>query len=260
MKNKGKQVIVISGTTSGIGKVLCDLYRAQGDTVLEVSRSADGEFAYPTDVADDSAVTRTVERIAASYGKIDCVISNAGYGLAGATETLDDEQIRRQTDVNFIGALNLARKLVPLLNKGGRVVFISSVCALFPLPYRSVYAATKAAITAAAEALYCELKPLGYKVCCILPGDIQTSFSANRVKCFSDDTRYGDAPTAALNYSDTRENKRMPLTRAARTIFKISTKCNRPFVIVGGKYKLLYFLQRFLPRKLVLNAVSSITG
>lgn len=252
-------VVVISGCTSGIGARLSALYKARGDEVFELSRTASGENCYSVDVSDADAVAHCIDDILAKRKVIDTVIANAGYGLSGAIELLPNEEIKRQTDVNFHGALNLVRACLKGMTRGGKAVIISSACALFTLPYRAIYCASKAAVTVAAYGLYMECKDFGIKVSCICPGDIRTNFSANRVKIGGGD-RYGDAPDKASAKIDNREHKRMNADKATKKIFKCAVKCKKPLYIVGAKYKVLFFLKRLLPTKTYLNLTKRIFG
>ncbi|MDE6401504.1 MAG: SDR family NAD(P)-dependent oxidoreductase, partial [Clostridiales bacterium] len=147
MKKSGSRIVVISGTSSGIGKELCSLYRNAGDTVIGLSRrGGDGDCEIKADVTDYAAVERAVDDIAARYGRIDIVIANAGGGLSGATELLPLDEVQAQMSLNFTGALNLVRCALKYMQSGGKAVFISSACALFALPYRATYCASKAAL------------------------------------------------------------------------------------------------------------------
>lgn len=250
-----QRVVVISGCTSGIGKELSSLYRQSGHIVIGLSRTAtDPDVA--VDVTDYVAVERAVNDIYERYGRIDTVIANAGGGLSGATELLPIEQIEKQLSLNFTGALNLAQCALKVMKRGSNIAFISSACALFALPYRAIYCASKAAVNMAAYGLYMELKDHGIRVSTICPGDIQTNFTKNRVKCEDGGERYGDAPKLSAQKIDSREHKRMKLQPAAKKIYKYCTKCKKPLYIVGFKYKVLNFLRHILPQKLFLNVTA----
>ena len=252
MKKSKKQVVVITGSTSGIGMALCALYREAGDEVIGIARSAT-EPDIAADVTDFAVLKSAIDGVGEKYGHIDIVIACAGGGLSGATELLPLSDVQKQVDLNFTGALETARAALKYMGAGGKVVFISSACALFALPYRAMYCASKAAINMAAFGLYMELKDKGIRVTSICPGDIKTNFTANRVKHSEGGERYGDAPATSANKIDSREDKRMKLEPAAKKIYKYCNKCRKPMYIVGGKYKLLNFLRHVLPQKVMLD-------
>ncbi len=257
MKNNIKRIVVISGCTSGIGEQLCRLYRADGHTVIGLARSASGDDI-AVDVTDENALTAALDGIAEKYGRIDTVIACAGGGLSGATELLPTEEIERQMALNFGGALGLVRHALKYMHRGGKAVFISSACALFALPFRAMYCASKAAVNMAAFGLYMELKKHGICVSSVCPGDIRTNFTANRVKFGDGGERYGDEPSVSARKIDSREHKRMDPVKASKKIYKCCVKCRKPLYIVGFKYKMLNFLRHVLPQKLFLDVTAKL--
>lgn len=259
MKKSKPRVVIISGSTSGIGKELCRLYRERGDVVVGMARSADGDDI-AVDMTDSDAVAAAVETVAARYGRIDTVIACAGAGLSGATELLPISEIEKQTALNYTGAVKLVQCALGHMGAGANAVFVSSACALFALPYRAAYCASKAAVNMAAFGLYMELRKRGVRVSSVCPGDIQTSFTKNRVKYGDGGERYGDAPTRAADKIDGREHKRMDVARASKKIFKCAVKSKKPLYIIGAKYKALNFLRRILPQKLFLDVTAKIFG
>ena len=257
MSKTAKKIVIISGCTSGIGKELALLYRQSGHTVIGLSRTA-AEPDIAVDVTDYAAVQSAVQCVFERYGRIDTVIANAGGGLSGATELLPTEEIEHQIALNFTGALNLVQCALSHMERGGNIVFISSACALFALPYRAMYCASKAAVNMAAYGLYMELKGHGIRVSAVCPGDIQTNFTANRIKYSDGGERYGDAPKVSAQKIDGREHKRMKLKPAAKKIFKCCNKCKKPLYIIGFKYKVLNFLRHILPQKLFLDVTAKL--
>lgn len=253
------KIVVITGATSGIGAELFALYSSRGDTVINLSRSACEPNGIAVDVTHTDELRAAVESIVNRYGRIDEIVANAGLGLSGATELISEQSERYQFDVNFFGAVEFIKACLPHMSSGGKVVVISSACALFSLPFRAYYCASKSAVRSLAEGLYMELKPHGIKVTCICPGDIKSNFSANRVKVTSGG-RYGDAPTKAAEKIDSREHKRMDVKTASKKIFAAATKCNKPIVIIGAKYKLFNVAARLLPRKTFLNLTAKFFG
>lgn len=256
---KEKLNVVISGCTSGIGKELCRLYRADGHNVIGLARSAVSPDV-AVDVTDAAALESAIDDIGKECGRIDTVIACAGGGLSGASELLPLSAIDEQIKLNFDGAVHLVQCALKFMQEGGKAIFISSACALFALPYRAMYCASKAAVNMAAFGMYMELKDKGIKVSSICPGDIKTNFSANRVKYNDGGARYGDAPQAAANKIDSREDKRMAVGPASQKIYKYCKKCNKPLYIIGRKYKMLNFLQRVLPRKKFLDITAKMFG
>lgn len=257
-KRNNPKVVIISGCTSGIGKELCRLYREAGDTVIGLARSACGEDDIAIDVTDYDGVVKAVDGMAEKYGRIDTVIANAGGGLSGATELLPLDEVQKQLSLNFTGALNLVRAALKYMERGSNAVFVSSACAIFALPYRAMYCASKAAVNMAAFGLYMELKKHGIRVTTVCPGDIKTNFTANRVKYSDGGERYGNDPACSAQKIDGREHKRMKLAPACKKIYKCCLKSKKPLYIIGFKYKALNFLRHVLPQKLFLDITAKL--
>ena len=130
---------LITGVSSGFGRQLTQQLLARGDrvvgTVRDRGKVADLRERYPEtfrvevlDVTDTAAIRKVVERSFAQLGRIDVIISNAGYGLFGAAEELSDEQIGHMIATNLVGSIQLIRAVLPHLRTqgGGRIIQISS--------------------------------------------------------------------------------------------------------------------------------------
>ena len=257
MKKISGKVIVVTGGTSGIGKHFVDFFR-DGNTVINLARSVEADdYDIKCDVSVESEVIEAFKLIKEKWGRVDILINNAGYGVSGATEHLKDEEVSRLFEVNFMGVFRCAKYALPLMEKGAKIVNISSACAIFPLPFRGMYCASKAAVSMLSHSLREEVKPYGIDVTAICLGDTKTEFTKNRVKNFTTSERYGDRIKLADEHIAKREHKRMSVDYAASKIEKIIMKKKyKPFYIVGAKYKFLYALYRIFP----LNIILSVTG
>ena len=253
MKLPTGKIIVITGGSSGIGLRLKGML-CKNNTVISLSRSASGEDI-TCDLSDKESVNRAIEQIKSRFDRVDMLINNAGYGLYGASELLSVDEIEKQFDTNLIGAIQLTKGVLPLMNEGAKIVNISSACALFPLPFRTMYCASKAGMSMYSHSLKMELAPYGIDVTAICPGDIKSNFTKNRVKDYSTNARYGDRIALADAKINDREAKRMDEKRAVDKIAAIIAKRRyKPMYIVGAKYKFLYFLYRVTPHSLFMSA------
>ena len=244
-----EKTAIITGGTSGLGKELKKLYESDGYRVCVLARSCDDETKdeYACDVSDEAQVTAAVEKIAAKYGRIDVVVNNAGMGVLGASELIPTDDIRRAFDVSYYGALHVTRACLKHMLRGGRIIFICSIAAYIPVPFRSPYSSAKAAELMLCMALRMELKKAGITVVGICPGEIKTNFSANRASEVSTNERYGDRPQAALDRIAQKTPKRMPAEKAAKKIYKKCRKGRKAVYVIGGKYRFFRFAQRFVP-------------
>lgn len=249
-----EKVVVITGGTSGIGKELASIFKANGDIVYVLARNVNEQNQFAVDVCDENAVMRAIQQIGNRHGKIDVVINSAGYGLAGAMELTSLDDAKKEFDTNFFGTFLVNKYAIPFMKSGSKIVNISSACALFALPYRGLYCASKSAVNMYSESLSMELKKSGIKVVTICPGDVKTNFCSNRIKVFETNERYGDSIQKSLQKVDGNQQKRMSAEYVAKTIYKkINKKSPKNMYIIGKKYKFLYFCGKILPKQLMLH-------
>ena len=190
---------LITGVSSGFGRELTNQLLARGDrvvgTVRDVGKVADLINRYPEafhaetlDVTDVAAIRGVVERSFARPGRIDVIVSNAGYGLFGAAEELSDAQIDHMIATNLVGSIQLIRAALPHLRAqgGGRVIQISSYGGQVAFAGNSLYHATKWGIEGFVESVAQEVVPFGIGMTIVEPGGARTAF------------RYGGARVAKL--------------------------------------------------------------
>ena len=258
-----EKIVIITGATSGIGRELKHRFEKDGSIVYALSlENLDNESNFiKCNITNETEINSAIEYIVQKHGKIDVLVNNAGYGLFGAAEILPTEQVEKQMDTNFLGAYMMSKECLKYMQKGAKIINISSACALFPLPYRSMYCVSKAAVSTFTDCLKMELKPLNIDVTAICPGDIKTPFIKNKVKIIETNEKYQDRIQNACDYVDSKNDKRMTIDYAVGKIYKIANKCKlKPMYIIGGKYKMLYFLTRFAPKSWYLNIVEKHFG
>lgn len=263
MEKRSSRVVVITGASSGIGKACYNLFKQNGDEVISLSRTnKDDEEGYIfCDVGNSEDICNAFLEIGKKYGRVDVLINNAGFGVSGALEFTNIDDIERIYRVNSMGPSICLKYALPLMQKGSRVINVSSVCAFFPLPYHALYCATKGDLNSLSTAMRMECKPLGISVTTVCPGVTNTNFTNNKVKNFKTSERYRSRIENSINKVISSKNKRMDVMKVARVIFTLSSKeRSRPIVIVGGKYRFLNFLMRFLPLSLLLFFTEKLYG
>ena len=190
---------LITGVSSGFGYEMTKILLEKGDTVIgTVRNTAKVESLikqYPAtfdcrllDVTDVAAVQQTVKESFEKHGKIDVVVSNAGYGLFGCVEELSDEEINHIIATNLVGSIQLLKTSIPYMRKqgGGRMIQMSTYGAQVAYPANSMYHATKFGIEGFCEALAQEVAQFNIGVTMVEPGGARTEF------------RYGSAKVAKL--------------------------------------------------------------
>lgn len=250
------KVVVITGASSGIGEQLKLAYEKQNDIVINLSLGIENEdkFNYNVDVSNRELVFFVMQKIYNDFGKIDVLINCAGFGVYGAVELTEEKKARQIFDVNYFGTLWCCQSVLKYMQKGGRIINISSAQALFSLPYRSMYSASKSAVSMITYGMRMELSEFGIEVTSICPGDVKTNFSKNRDITLATNEKYGDKIQKSCERISSHEHKRMDKEYACKKIFKICNKKHlKPMYIIGKKYKFFNFGKRFISTKTLLN-------
>lgn len=255
--------MVITGGSSGIGEITAQVFAASGYRVYELSRhgaNGDGITHIGCDITDRNACIGAVKAIVKDCGRIDVLINNAGMGISGAVEFTDINEAKRQFDVNFFGALNITQAVLPYMRAAhnGRIIFVSSLAAEFPIPFQGFYSASKAAVNALACALRNEVAPFGVSVCCMLPGDVKTNFTAARTKSDAGSEVY-TRMNRAVETMEHDEQHGLSSLQIARKLLRIAGAA-RPGIYhtAGLKYHAFVFLNKLLPKTLVNFLVGKI--
>ena len=202
---------LISGATSGFGRHLSEQLLSRGDHVVGTFRTQgsvddlsqrwpDTFHAVRLDVTDPAGISAAVDEAWAVLGRIDVVVSNAGYGLMGAAEELSDEQVVHQIATNLTGSIRLIRAALPHLRRqgGGRILQLSSVGGQAAWPGGSLYHATKWGVEGFADALAGEVAPLGIGVTIVEPGGARTNFRYGSSVLADRIAAYDDTPAAGV--------------------------------------------------------------
>lgn len=251
-----KRTIIITGASSGIGLGLKNQFESKGDIVIDISK--DGRD-YQCDVGDCEKLKAVFDDIYLNYGEIDMLITCAGYGISGAIELLNEEDTKKQFDVNFFGTANACKYAIPMMKKNGKFVIIASATALFPLPFKAYYCASKSAVDSFAQSLRMELSQTNLQVTSICPGDIKTNFSKNRVKIYETNERYGNSIELSTKPTEKTEKRRMSPEYAIKKIYKICEKRHfKPRYIVGKQYKIFNLCRHLFSTNVIDSCLTKI--
>lgn len=187
MSPSHQRVAVITGVSSGIGLACAAHLAQQGVRIYGLSRRAP-ETAIPnltfiqTDVTDNASVREAVRIVLRNEGRIDILINNAGFGIAGSIEDTSAEEAAGQLDVNLLGALRLTSAVLPTMRRqrSGYILNMGSIGGLIAIPFQGIYSASKFALEGLTESLRLEVRSLGIRVVLIEPGDHRTAFTQAR--------------------------------------------------------------------------------
>ena len=232
-------VIVITGASSGIGLETARLFAQDKQNIVYALNRKEihepGINWIKCDVSNSMDISNAIREIATKEkNEINLLINNAGMGISGLS--------------------------LPYMSKGSKIINISSVAGPISIPFQTMYSVTKAAVLAFSNGLRNEVRPLGIKVTSILPGDTKTGFTNAREKS-RDDGRYSDRIKKSISKMEKDESNGVPAAKVAKKILKVSKKKNpNTYYVVGSSYKLLVFLSRILPKRIVNWIIFKIYG
>ena len=176
------QTILVTGSSSGLGRAIVETLAQHGHTVFASMRGIAGKNAQAAqelrdfasqhglniepielDVVNQASVDQAIATIQAKAGRLDCLINNAGAGLAGLTEACSIEQVQQLFDINVFGALRVTKAVLPLMRQrqAGLLITISSTSTQIVVPFLAAYGASKAAEEIMAQSMFYELTSLG---------------------------------------------------------------------------------------------------
>jgi NAD(P)-dependent dehydrogenase (short-subunit alcohol dehydrogenase family) len=268
---KETKVVLVTGASSGLGYAIATALAANGHRVFGTARAAragasEGFTALPLDVTQDESVAACIAGVIRSAGRIDAVINNAGFGIAGALEDTTAGEALEQFETNFFGTHRVCRAVLPHLRaqRAGLIINMSSLAGRIPLPFQGFYSATKFAIEAYTEALRMEVRPFGIGVSMIEPGDFATSFTANRRmtrESISASPYYESAMRAiAIMSRDEQANQDLsPVVEAVRTILECRSPALR-YPRANAIQRTFNALRPFLPQAIAESLIRMTYG
>jgi len=189
MSDSKQRVWFITGASTGFGRILAEKALRRGDKVVATLRKPgqlaelaalykDTALVVPLDVTDQNSIDSAVERAIQHFGRIDVLVNNAGYGLAGGIEEATEAEFMPVFETNVFGLIRVTRAVLPHLRaqRSGHIVNLSSIAGLIGSPGWGYYNASKFAVNGFSEALAAEMAPLGVHVTIVEPGPFRTDF------------------------------------------------------------------------------------
>ncbi|HET9835923.1 MAG TPA: oxidoreductase [Rhodanobacteraceae bacterium] len=186
------RIYLITGTSSGFGRALAEAVLERGDcavltarnpgTVSDIAGRYDHRaIAVRLDVTNEEERRSAVDAAVKHFGRIDVLVNNAGQGSLGAAEEFSSTQIRKLMEVNFFGAIEMTRAVLPIMRKqgSGHILNISSIGGRVNIGGFALYGAAKFALEGFSEALRDEVAPLGVRVTLVEPGAFRTEFAGD---------------------------------------------------------------------------------
>lgn len=265
-----QKVVLITGISSGFGKITAELLASKGfvvyGTVRKEAESMQNVNILRMDLMDHLSIKQAVSSLLKKEGRIDILINNAGAHTGGAIETTSIENFRIQMDTNVTGMIYMLKEVLPAMRqqREGKIINLSSIGGLMGLPFQGIYSASKFAIEGLSEALRMEVKPYNIKVVVINPGDFHTNNTANRRNFLTKNINdpYAEQFAKSLAIIEKDENGGWPPEVLARKLVKIVETKNpsQRYVIATSEQKLAVVLKSILPAGWFMKILASHYG
>jgi len=270
MTERRKQVVLVTGASSGIGRACALRLAAHGHRVFGTTRqpvetvtanmratlphNADLQL-FGMNVDDPTSVAAGVEAVLSATDRLDAVINCAGFGIGGATEATPDTDAAAIFETNVFGVVRVCRAVLPFLRRQGSGILInvSSIGGRIGLPYQGFYSATKFALEGLTEALRMEVRSFGVRVVLVEPGDFCTGFTDHRrvVSMPGETSPYAASQEHVLSIVERDERGGGSPDAVARLVERILSKRSPKvrYTVGPAAQRLAAGLKRVLPSK-----------
>lgn len=271
--SQGKKAVVVTGASTGIGRATAErLDRAGFRVFAGVRKLGDGQALRESssdaltplliDVTDAESIAAAVEQVTAETGDAGLagLVNNAGVAVGGVLEFLDLDELRRQLEVNLVGAVAVTKAFLPAIRQaGGRIVNISSDSGYFATPFLAPYCASKHGLEAISDSLRRELRPWGIEVVIVEPGAIATPIwdkagpHAQEIRqrlSPEAETFYGEYFEKMETYVQKQASVAIPADAVAQAVEKgLTARRPRTRYQVGNDAKMSRWMTRLLPAR-----------
>jgi NAD(P)-dependent dehydrogenase (short-subunit alcohol dehydrogenase family) len=255
-------VALVTGASSGIGRETSQLF-AEHDartfgTVRDLRRASliDQVELIDMDVNDDGSVREAVRSVLEKAGKIDVLINNAGYSLAGGLEETSVEEARQLFETNFFGVLRVTQAVLPSMRRNGygRIVNISSMLGVLPGPYRGIYAVSKHALAGYTATLDHEVRAFGIRAALVEPMYTRTKIAKNEKSVQAVIPAYADQKQRVTEIIEQETANGDDPYDVAEVVYDAATAKSPRLHYPVGEGVMLSRLHRFVPSRLFDSA------
>lgn len=240
----------ITGASTGFGRILAEEVLKGGGKVVATARKlekvADFEERYPgkarafaLDVTDAAQIHAVVAQVVTTFGPVDVLVNNAGFGITGAMEEVTEDEYMPVYDTNVFGLIRVTQALLPYMRqqRSGHILNLSSIGGLTASPGWGFYQSTKFAVEGLTEALAAEVGPLGIHVTAIEPGPFRTDFlGRSGVQAAEHISDYEATAGNARRYMSDQDGKQPgDPVRAAHAMIAVVESPNPPLRLLLGR-------------------------
>ncbi|MBS4635133.1 MULTISPECIES: oxidoreductase [Aeromonas] len=261
-------VVVITGVSSGIGRISAMKFAEQGCRVFGTVRNMAtanliaGVELIEMDIRDEVSVERGIQTIIAQVGRIDVLVNSAGVTLLGATEETSIAEAQALFDTNLFGLLRTIKAVLPQMRtqRSGRIVNISSVLGFLPAPYMALYSASKHAVEGLSGTLDHEVRPFGIRVALVEPSFTRTNLDLNAPQTATQIADYSKDLGIVSQAIQNNVQKAPQPDGVARTIVDAALGPWKMRHTPKGEASLLRILRRFMPTTLLDTGIRKTFG
>jgi len=235
------QVWLVTGSSRGLGRAIVEAGLAAGNKVMATARSIEslGDLSdhygsqvklFALDVTDESAADRAVQTAIDTFGSLDVVINNAGYGNLSSIEETPLSDFRAQIETNLFGTIIVTKAALPYFRekKKGQFIQLSSMGGRIGPPGRGPYSAAKWGVEGFSEVLSREVAPLGVKVTIVEPGGFRTDFAGSSTKLSEGHPEYDSTVGATARFQRDYNGKQPGDPKKAAQVIAQLTKEDKP--------------------------------
>jgi NAD(P)-dependent dehydrogenase (short-subunit alcohol dehydrogenase family) len=263
----GQRVVLITGASSGIGQTCAAGLAREGYHIYGTFRSLPATDCPFTpllmDVTSDESVHRAVGQVLAEQGRLDAVINNAGFALAGPVEGVSLAEVRMQLETNLLGPWRVCQATIGALREQrGYIINIGSLGGRVGMPFQSAYCASKFALAGFTESLSMEVRRQGIKVVLIEPGNFATHMTAKRRKVIPSDSPYQESFERVIATQEQAEARGADPAGVLRVVSRVLRSRNpRPRYSVGKRFERFgVAIKGVLPGRLFERLLMSFNG
>lgn len=247
------KVVLITGASSGIGRVTAQYLSQKGFKVYGTSRMVSSQKTeeklkdlpftlIKMDLTQIDTIKAAVNLVIEKEGRIDILVNNAGIGITGSVEETPTSEIRKAFETNLFGTIEIIQFVITQMREQGNglIINITSIAGFLGLPFRGIYCATKGALEILSESISMEVKEFGISITNIAPGDVATNIAEKRYYTpFFKNSPYKDAYKRNVEIMDSHVEKGSDPIEIAKHVYRIILKPNPKL-----HYKVGYFIDR----------------
>ena len=248
MSSLERQVVLVTGCSTGIGRALALACAARGHETFASARRVEslaelaeqGVHAVELDVTDRASIERAVSTVVSRAGRVDVLINNAGINVFGPILESPLDDVRRLLETNVLGLLATTQAVFPHMaeRRSGRIINVGSVVGLLPTPFAGAYCASKSAVHMLSEVMRMEVKPFGIDVVVVQPGGVKSSIASSGARGVerydAPSSRYQRAYGGILKRANASQDNPMPAEDFARELVSQAFATEAPRVVRLG--------------------------